>query len=195
FKEYFNMNRTIYCIIKRSLVLTLGMSLLVSCKKMFDIKPEDALESKQMYRNVYDADAAVLGIYGKFAGLAERYVLLNELRGDLLDVTSNADTYLKQLSTHEVAEDNPYADPRPFYEVIINCNDALKNFDIMRKENRLDNTQYYQRYTEVGLLRCWLYLQLGIHYGSVPYVTDPIENVNDLKDESKFPKLTFEQLL
>ena len=189
------MNRTIYCIIKRSLVLTLGMSLLVSCKKMFDIKPEDALESKQMYRNVYDADAAVLGIYGKFAGLAERYVLLNELRGDLLDVTSNADTYLKQLSTHEVAEDNPYADPRPFYEVIINCNDALKNFDIMRKENRLDNTQYYQRYTEVGLLRCWLYLQLGIHYGSVPYVTDPIENVNDLKDESKFPKLTFEQLL
>src|SRR5690606_11748014 len=38
-------------------------------------------------------------------------------------------------------------------------------------------------------------LQLGIHYGSVPYVTDPIADVNALKDASKFPKLNFNQLL
>lgn len=189
------MNKNLSITITKCLLLIAVLSGLISCKKAFDIVPEDALEASQTYRNVYDADAAVLGIYGKFVRLADRYVLLNELRGDLLDVTVNADNYLKQLGTQTVTADNPYADPKPFYEVIINCNDALKNFNSMRDKKSLDNTQYYQRYTDILFLRSWLYLQLGIHYGSVPYVTDALTNINDLKDESKFPKLSFEELL
>lgn len=177
------------------LLLIATSTLTMSCKKMFDMEPQDVLEAKQTYRNIYDADAVVLGIYGKFSGLAERYIVLNELRGDLLDVTPNANEYLRQINLHNVSVDNPHADPRPFYEIIINCNDAIKNFGIMREKKILDENQYYQRYTEVGLLRTWLYLQLGIHYGSVPYVTDALDNVNDLQDETKFPKLSFDQLL
>jgi hypothetical protein len=177
-------------------VLSVVISLnILSCKKIFDIKPKSAISSEQMYRNVYDADAAVIGIYGKFLNILDRYVLLNELRSDLADVTPNADKYLKQLSTHSVTEDNPYADPRPFYEVILNCNDALKNFDIMRLEHKMDEDQYKQRYSDIGALRTWLYLQLGIQYGTIPYVTAPIENINDLNDESKYPKIAFSELL
>src|SRR5665647_2037641 len=102
---------------------------ILSCSKMFDIQPKSAVSSEQMYRNVYDADAAVIGIYGKFLTIVDRYVILNELRSDLADVTPNANQFLKQLNTHTVTADNPYADPKPFYEVILNCNDALKNFD------------------------------------------------------------------
>jgi len=189
------MNKNLYITITSCLLFVLVLSSILSCKKAFDIEPEDALEASQTYRNVYDADAAVLGIYGKFVKLADKYMLLNELRGDLLDVTSNANNYLKQLGTQTVAADNPYADPKPFYEVIINCNDALKNFNIMREKKLLDNTQYYQRYTDILFLRSWLYLQLGIHYGTVPYVTDALTTIADLQDESKFPKLSFEDLL
>jgi hypothetical protein len=189
------MNKNLYITITSCLLFVLVLSSILSCKKAFDIEPEDALEASQTYRNVYDADAAVLGIYGKFVKLADKYMLLNELRGDLLDVTSNATNYLKQLGTQTVAADNPYADPKPFYEVIINCNDALKNFNIMRDKKLLDNTQYYQRYTDILFLRSWLYLQLGIHYGTVPYVTDALTTIADLQDESKFPKLSFEDLL
>jgi hypothetical protein len=189
------MNKNLYITITSCLLFVLVLSSILSCKKAFDIEPEDALEASQTYRNVYDADAAVLGIYGKFVKLADKYMLLNELRGDLLDVTANANNYLKQLGTQTVAADNPYADPKPFYEVIINCNDALKNFNIMREKKLLDNMQYYQRYTDILFLRSWLYLQLGIHYGSVPYVTDALTTIADLQDESKFPKLSFEDLL
>ncbi|MDQ0638663.1 hypothetical protein QF042_002228 [Pedobacter sp. W3I1] len=189
------MNKNLYITITSCLLFVLVLSSILSCKKAFDIEPEDALEASQTYRNVYDADAAVLGIYGKFVKLADKYMLLNELRGDLLDVTSNANNYLKQLGTQTVAADNSYADPKPFYEVIINCNDALKNFNIMREKKLLDNMQYYQRYTDILFLRSWLYLQLGIHYGSVPYVTDALTTIADLQDESKFPKLSFEDLL
>lgn len=188
------MKRNLSGLLNKALLLTLCISI-ASCKKMYDIQPQDALQQNQVYQNVYDADAAVLGIYGQFIGLADRYIILNELQGDLLDITPNANNYLKQLSTHTVTADNPYADPRPFYKVINSCNDALKNFGIMRQNKLLDDNQYYQRYSDIGILRSWLYLQLGIQYGSVPYVTDPIATVNDLNNEAQFPKITFDQLL
>src|SRR5688572_625477 len=102
-----------------------------SCKKVFDVEPENAVDKEQMYRNVFDVDAAVIGVYGKLMKLAKPYILLNELRGDLMDVTLNADENLQQLNTHTAKAGNPYIDPRPFYDVIVNCNDVLANFDIM----------------------------------------------------------------
>lgn len=162
---------------------------------MFDVKPKDELDISEMYRNVYDADAAVIGVYGQFMGLAERYILLNELRGDMLEYTDNADEYLRQLSTHNVTPDNPYASPRPFYEVILNCNDVMKHFTIMHRENKLQDAEYLQRYADVACLRTFLYLQLGIHFGEVPYVTSPLETVDDLKDQGNFPRLSFNALL
>jgi hypothetical protein len=165
------------------------------CKKMFDIKPEQTLDEEQVYQNVYDADAAVLGLYGKFLQLAKQYVVLNELRADLMDATLNADEALKQLNEHTVTADNPYADPRPFYEVILNCNDILKNFDKMREEKKFKEDEYRQRYSDVAALRSWVYLQAGIQFGNIPYVTAALETVNDVKDESKFPRLDLKSLI
>jgi hypothetical protein len=177
-----------------SVVICLGI---VSCSKIFDIKPKSAVAAEQMYRNVYDADAAVIGVYGKFMGLAKQYTVLNELRADLTDVTANSDAYLKQLSTHSVkaTDNNPYADPRPFYAVIINCNDVLKNFNIMLSQHKMSVDQYNDRYSDVGALRSWLYLQLGIHFGIIPYVTNPIANLDDLQNQALFPRIGFDQLL
>ena len=183
---------------KKFLTINILLAALIglgSCKKTFDILPKDQLDITQMYTNVYDADAAVIGIYGKFMGLAERYVILNELRADMVNYTTNADKYLRQISTHTITADNPYANPKPFYELIINCNDVLKNFSIMRRDNKLKEAEFQQRYADIASLRTFLYLQLGIHYGNVPYVTDALVNVDAVKDESKFPKLSFTVLL
>ncbi|MBL7742000.1 MAG: RagB/SusD family protein, partial [Chitinophagaceae bacterium] len=143
----------------RLAIATMLIISLAGCKKVFDIRPQDQLDVSQAYQNVYDADAAVVGIYGKFMNMADRYVILNELRGDLLDVTNNADENLRQISTHTVAANNPYASPRPFYELIINCNDALKHFKIMVAEKRMTEDEFQQRYSDIGALRSFLYLQ------------------------------------
>ena len=188
------MKRKLRGLITGAILITVVFGSL-SCKKMFDLQPEDALGIDQAYRNVYDADAAVIGIYGKVMNIADRYMILNELRGDLEEVTPNADKFLKQISNHQVTADNPWANPKPFYEIIINCNDALKNFDLMLKDKRLSQADYNIRYSEIGAMRSWIYLQVGIHYGTVPYVTEALENVQDLKDESKFQRIPFEQLL
>lgn len=178
-----------------SLVVVMLLLSFTACKKVFDIKPEDQLDESNAYQNVFDADAAVVGIYGKFMGLAEQYVVLNELRADLLDVTVNSDEHLRQISTHSVQENNPYANPRPFYELIINCNDVMEHFQVMVKEKRMTEDQFNQRYSDVVALRSFLYLQLGIHFGAVPYVTSSLKNIDEVKNAANFPRLQFDVLL
>ncbi len=183
---------------KGMIIIVSAMTLLLSlasCQDFLDVQPEDKLVGEQVYRNVNDADAAVLGIYGKFMGLAKKYVVLNEMRADLMTTTANSDPYLKQLSEHNETVDNPYVSPRDFYEVILNCNDALKNFDIMLAEKRFTQEQYNHRYSDIGCIRSWVYLQLGIQYGSVPYITEPIENIDDVKNISQYPRISFDQLI
>jgi hypothetical protein len=183
--------------IKRCLYIAIatGLFALGSCKKIFDVKPQDALDESQTYRNVYDADAAVIGVYGKFVQLAKQYVVLNELRADLMDVTGNKDPYLTELSEHRVSDNNPYADPRPFYEVILNCNDVLYHFDRMLEEKKLKTDDYNQRYSDIGAIRSWVYLQLGIQFGRVPYITTPLQSVDELHNVEEMPRLSFNELL
>ena len=168
---------------------------LSSCSDYLDVQPEDKLVEEQMYRNIYDADAAVIGVYGKFMALAEKNVILNEMRADLMTTTRNSSPFLKEISEHNVSANNPYANPKDFYVVVQNCNNVLKNFDIMLEKKRFTQEQYDQRYSDIGAIRSWVYLQLGIHYGSVPYITEPIETIEDVKNISKYPKLSFNQLL
>ena len=127
--------------------------------------------------------------------LAEKNVILNEMRADLMTTTRNSSPYLKELSEHNVSADNPYANPKEFYVVIQNCNDVLKNFDIMLAEKKFTQDEYNQRYLISDAIRSWVYLQLGIQYGSVPYITEPIETLDDVKNISKYPRFPFNQLL
>ena len=181
--------------IKKTLLVGLIVANFTSCKKMLDVTPGTELAADQMYRDVYDANSAVMGIYGKFMELSDEYIILNELRGDLMEFTDNADQFLRQINNHTVTADNPYINPRPFYELIINCNDVLKNFQVMKQKNALSEADFNQRYSDIACLRSFLYLQLGIHYGEIPYITEALENVNDISDPSRFPKLSLDVLL
>jgi hypothetical protein len=175
-------------------VMALALSL-TSCSDFLDVQPQDKLSGDQVYRNIYDADAAVIGVYGKFMALAEKNVILNEMRADLMTTTRNSSPYLKEISEHNVSANNPYASPKEFYVVIQNCNDVLKNFDIMLANKKFTQDEYNQRYSDIGAIRSWVYLQLGIHYGSVPYITEPIETLDDVRNISKYPRLPFNELL
>jgi hypothetical protein len=181
---------------KTAMLLTVGMSFAISsCKKLVDVEPKTTVGIANMYRNVFDADAAVIGVYGKVMKMAKPYLLLNELRGDQMDITANADLNLRQLSEQTVTVNNPYIDPQPFYDVIVNCNDVLDNFKKMYAQSKLKLDEFNQRYSDIGAIRSWVYLQLGIHYGKIPYVTNPVVQLKDLKDSANFPMLTLPVLI
>ena len=166
-----------------------------ACSKLFELTPEDTLTKAQVYQNIYDADAAIVGVYGKFMGLAKQHVILNELRADLIDVTDNADEQLRQINNHNVTTNNVYADPRPYYELILNCNDVLKNFKIMLQTNKIKTEEYNQRSADVIALRTWVYLQVGINFGNVPYITESAETIADLSALAAAPRLSLDNLI
>ena len=166
-----------------------------SCKKMLDVPIENNLDYTNAYKNVSDADAAVLGLYGQFQGLQKLYIMQNELRADLLDVTPRTNAELRDLSNHTTAKNNSYIDPRPYYQLIVNCNDVLKNFDKMNAERRMSVDDYNKHYSDIGALRTWIYLQLGIQYGSIPYITEALETVDELNGLANYPRISFDTLL
>jgi len=168
-----------------------------SCNKFFDVEPENVLTDEKAHRNKYDADAIVKGIYGKLLYLAPQYVILNELRADLMDITENADQYLRDINYHDVKPGNPYTSSKLFYSLINDCNDALYNFTKMYNELKINRNVYVQHFSNIGALRSWLYLQLAIHYGKVPYITFPVTNVSDLNklDSLNVPVLPLDVMI
>jgi hypothetical protein len=174
-------------------LLMLFMSGLTSA--CLDVLDENTVEADRHYNNFNDADNAILGIYGKLMGLVDRVIVLNELRADLMTITTNATVDQTAISNHTANADNEYCDIAPFYEVILNCNDALANFDKMKQENKLSPADYAYRYADVATVRCWVYLQLAVHFGSVPYITDPLQTVVDVQDLAKFPVKSLDDMI
>lgn len=168
-------------------MLPAGLS---SCGDMLDTDAEEVLEYSDHYRTIYDADAAVIGVYGKFMNLAEQVVILNELRADMMDVTANADKYLREINNHvsnaQMSAENPYADATPFYNMIYLCNDVLYNLNKMIDRAAMRQAEYNERYSDIGALRCWLYLQIAAQFrtaeGKIPYITQPLNTIGEVSE-------------
>jgi hypothetical protein len=185
----------LYKLINIAAVVLLLAFTLYSCEDMLEAKDENNIEADDNYRTENDADNAILGIYSKFMTLVDRVIVLEELRADLLDITEKSTTDLQAINNHTATATNKWCEIAPFYEVILNCNDALYNFDKMLADNRLSKADYGHRYADVMTIRCWVYLELAIHFGNIPYVTDPLLTVEDVKNQANFPEISFDEVV
>lgn len=159
-----------------------------------DADPEEVLDYKDFYKGTEDADAGILGLYGQFMDLAGHVVILNELKADLMDVTTNASSDLEEINLNIPSKDNQWADVTKFYRVVQTCNDLIYNFDKMLKENKMIQAEYDERYSDVAAIRTWVYLQLGLYFGKIPYITEPITSLSDL-DKYKNNEMDLNQLI
>lgn len=165
------------------------------CNSCIDTDLESVLDYNDHYKTIPDADNAIVGLYGYFMKLAEQTVVLGELRGDLVDVTSNSSVELLEINSNTPSASNKYADITDFYFVIQNCNDMMDNFDKMLAANRLTKNEHAERYSDVAAIRCWTYLQLGMHFGGAVYVTNPTVTIQDVQKLEQMEKLDFDKLL
>ena len=77
-----------------ALVVLIGSLVLSSCVQT-DI--DDALEYDKHYKTTEDADNAILGVYSSFMRMADQMLILNELRGELTDLTAYSGTELQEI--------------------------------------------------------------------------------------------------
>ncbi len=179
-------------------ILYIGIAMAIvftGCKDFLEADTSDILTQEEMYTTTSDVESVIKGIYGELMGLSEQYVVLNELRADLMTVTSNSDQDMIDLNQHNVSSGNAYADPRPFYKVINDCNDLLKNLSIMLSNSGITKEKYNKYYSEAISVRSWVYLQLGVQFGNIPYLTEPIETVDDLNTLKNYQKTSLQSLI
>ncbi|MDR2765406.1 MAG: RagB/SusD family nutrient uptake outer membrane protein [Tannerella sp.] len=126
-----------------------------------------------------DTIYSMVGILQKMQAIADRYVLVGELRGDLLDVTENADLELQAISNFNVKETdkNPYTDTRAYYDIINNCNFFIQRADTTATVS--GRSVMIKELAAVKTIRAWVYMQLLLNYGKACYYNNPILTVED----------------
>lgn len=176
------LNQFLKIIMKQYLVIPLVALLMftafTSCDDFLNADSRRYL-AEEDYRLQTSGDTifSMFGLFSEMQKLADSYVLLGELRAELLDVTKDADVYLREINNHEVSENNMYVNIRNYYAVINNCNYILAHLDT----NKLDKGQrFHQRqYAAVQSIRAWTYLQLALNFKYVKYYDHPILTVQD----------------
>ena len=161
-----NMKSIIKCGL---LLLGIGTAT-VSCEDMF------TAENTLVTQNLAPQDTLyqVMGIVKRMQKLADRTVLLGEVRADLVTVDpTHAPADIQQLDANNVSATNIYNQPVDYYAVINSCNIYLANVDADRKSQ--GTRPYYEKeILAVKCYRAWCYLELIKNYGEVPYLRDPV---------------------
>ena len=158
---------------------------LASCADFFDQDSEHVIFADTDHlNNATDTIYSVTGILSKLQVLADRTILLGELRGDLTDVTNEAASDLRDVANFNIGDDNKYNSPRDYYAVINNCNYFIAHADTAMKNNRNEYI-FMKEYAAVKAIRAWTYLQLVLNYGRVPFVTTPI--LTKQESEAEYP--------
>ena len=193
-KTYFSKIKTVlaaFCGILAPLTLGgVGGGLFTSCSDFFDQESTDVLMADRDHlNNSVDTVYSVVGIMNKLQAIADRTILLGELRGDLVDITSTASSDLRDVAIFNVGDSNVYNAPRDYYSIINNCNYFISHADINMKSNRGENI-FMKEYAAVKAFRAWTYLQLALIYGKVPLVTEPIMSLEDT--DADFPMYDIE---
>ena len=146
---------------------------LISCSDLVDTDSEFVeFQEDNRLQAPTDSVYSVMGIIYKMQAIADRTVLLGELRGDLTTTTASAASDLKAITNFQIGTDNAYNRVSDYYAVINNCNYYLKyvNKDLMKNGRRVFEAEY----AAVKAFRAWTYLQLALVYGQVPLVTEPL---------------------
>ena len=157
-----------------------------SCSDFFDQESEHVIFTETDHlNNATDSIYSVIGILNKLQAIGDRTVLLGEVRGDLVDLTKEANSDLRDMALFNIGDDNRYNNPTDYYAIINNCNYFIANADTALKNNRNDYI-FMKEYAAVKAIRAWTYLQLVLNYGSVPFVTEPI--LSKLEAEQNYPK-------
>ena len=182
----------------------IGFSFII-CQLSFSIaftSCEDMLEVEST-RQVVDPDIDqktdslfyAAGILNAMQQLADVYVIQNEMRGDLADLTTKADTALVHLANYDLPthNTNKYDSAYVYYNVINNCNYYLAHRDSLLE--RSGRNVVINEYACVAALRAWAYLQAVRQFGKVKFFLSPLTKVSEIDDAGNLPEYDVDQVI
>ena len=130
------------------------------------------------YVNAQDTLYSYLGVMRAVQDVAERQVILGEIRGDLVEPSEYVTDTLNAISNFDDPQDQTCSmlQVSDYYNIINNCNFYLHNADTAAVKS--NNKYMIPEYAQVKAIRAWAYLQLVKNYRQVPYITEPVSNLD-----------------
>ncbi|MBS2099628.1 RagB/SusD family nutrient uptake outer membrane protein [Carboxylicivirga linearis] len=168
-------------------IVMIGITL-TSC---LDTKSDQILLPSDLDLNSPDKNFySMNGVLNQLEKLTLRYVILGELRGDLMETTSYSDEELNEVYNFEAGPDNKFNNVGDYYSVINLCNYMIANIDtaITMKNEQVN----LRDYAAAKGIRAWTYMQLALNYGEAKYYTNVIEDVSDAN--KNYPSYGIEEL-
>ena len=129
-----------------------------------------------------DSVYSAFGILMSVQKVAERTIILDATRSDLVTTSAYTTDSIMELVNFENPEDgsNALLNVADYYHIINSCNFYLAKADTVSTKNGY--AEMKREYAEVIIIRSWAYLQLINLYGTVPYITEPISSVADANE-------------
>lgn len=160
-----------------------------SCSDMFETESKSAVFDHTL-STANDSLYSALGILGQMQKLSERYVLMGELRGDLMSATEDAVEAIQEVANFNVSPSNTYCDVTDYYSVINNCNYAITYMDTSLVN--FDTKEMLPEFAAIKTMRAWTYWQLALLRGDVQWMTEPITDLG--QSNAEYPVKTIDEL-
>lgn len=156
----------------------------MSCGDFVDVDSNSVIKTDEYYINdVSKARYTMFGILAQLQRVADRYVILGELRGDLLTTTENSTQDLHDIAEFHVDPLNDYHIESDLYAIINSCNYLLSHIDTMatitNNDGERERVLKYEM-VQAKSIRAWSYLQLLLAYGTATYFTVPVLDVDQM---------------
>lgn len=160
-----------------------------SCSDMFETESKSVVFDHTL-STANDSLYSALGILGQMQKLSERYVLMGELRGDLMSATEDAVEAIQEVANFNVSPSNTYCDVTDYYSVINNCNYAITYMDTSLVN--FDTKEMLPEFAAIKNMRAWTYWQLALLRGDVQWMTEPITDLG--QSNAEYPVKTIDEL-
>ena len=145
-----------------------GLATITACSDFWDPETEDEFNGEDGFTSNTEMYTGFLGIMTKMQAIGDKEILLTETRGELIEPTDDSSNELIALNNYEPnLQNNAYANPQGYYEVIIACNDYLNNMRDYRKRPNVNEEAWEALVASALRVKVWTYKTLAEIYGKV----------------------------
>jgi hypothetical protein len=145
--------------------------MLSSCSNFFDPDTDDEFSGEKGFTSNTEMYTGFLGIMTKVQAIGDKEILLTEPRGELIEPADESTSHLIALYQYDTnLQDNPYANPQGYYEVIIACNDYLQNLTRFHQNPNVDEEAWRALVSSTVRVKVWVYKTLAEIYGQAVWL-------------------------
>jgi len=153
-----------------------------ACKEFFDPEQDIRVTEDQIFNDWFEYRSAEMGMYAMQQKLTEQLFILGELRGDLVNITENADADMVEIYNFKPSRENKYVSPVNFFKLISQTNNLIKILQDKRPEvtdPKSPATNFDRLYGEALCMRAWAYFNAVRIYGKVPFIHESLTTIEE----------------